>query len=54
MQVSRRRLTNAGKSFAWTFDGVNFREIGLGSIAPEGFEAGQLKVYVGVDMVRHY
>lgn len=40
-------FSNAGQQFAWTFDGLDNRAVDLAKIAPSGFAAKPLTVYVG-------
>ena len=41
------RFVSAGKSFAWQFNGLDNRGVDLQRIAPAGFTAKPLTVYVG-------
>ena len=41
------RFVSAGKSFAWQFNGLDNRGVDLQHIAPAGFTAKPLTVYVG-------
>lgn len=40
-------FSSAGQQFAWTFDGLDNRAVDLAKIAPSGFAAKPLTVYVG-------
>lgn len=40
-------FVNGGRRFAWTFDALDLQAVKLANIAPPGFEAGSLVVYVG-------
>ena len=40
-------FSSAGQQFVWTFDGLDNRPVDLAKIAPSGFAAKPLTVYVG-------
>lgn len=41
------KFVNAGKSFAWTFDGLDQRAVNLSKVALRDFDAKSMVVYVG-------
>lgn len=40
------KFVSAGKTFVWTFNGIDQRAVNLAKIAPQDFEAKSLTVYV--------
>jgi hypothetical protein len=41
------KFVNGGKSFAWTFDGLDRRAVNLSKVAPQDFDTKSMVVYVG-------